>query len=241
MSFQCSNPDFTIRSTDDGTVFEVKRSALETSQVFKGMFSCCDESTNSNQVLDLPESAGSLSVLLQLLHTPPLPPRPLPDSSGNASVAGPDDNPHQQTTDSQSDYQARTKPKGYDPSTIIPFPLLKLFLQLADKYEIESSTLDVLASHLMVYAIAPGLAQPNLSQVDALDVYALATTYGMDAVASKASQHVKSMASYGIDEVRALPTVQAYHKLVKLQDYRVKAIRELVLSEPLFPHGEFTP
>jgi len=73
--------------------------------------------------------------------------------------------------------------------------------------------------------------------LESLQVYALATAYGLDKVASKASEYLKPIASYGIDEVKMIPTVEAYHKIAQFQDYRVKAMRELVLVEEIFPHG----
>lgn len=118
------------------------------------------------------------------------------------------------------------QPEIYKERTAIPFPLLQSMLQLADKYALPQTTIETLGEHLSVYV-----------QANALQVYALATSYGLGRVASKASEYLIPIGLYGFDEIKMLPTVEAYHKIVQLQDYRVKAMKELVLTEDIFPHG----
>ncbi|KAF8971534.1 hypothetical protein BDZ97DRAFT_1651201 [Flammula alnicola] len=115
----------------------------------------------------------------------------------------------------------------YDPTTVIPLPLLlSLFFRLADKYALADSITDALRVHLL--ANAPG---------HGLEVYGFATLHNMEWEASAASQYVLPMASYRFEEIKVIPDVVAYHKLVRLQDFRVKALRDLLLGEDIFPHG----
>ncbi|KAF9535530.1 hypothetical protein CPB83DRAFT_841924 [Crepidotus variabilis] len=118
-------------------------------------------------------------------------------------------------------------PVVYDPASIIPLPLLKPLLStLADKYSLEEEIVDVLKVHLLAHAPA-----------HSLEVYGFASLHGMEWEVSGASQYVLPMASYRFEEVKVIPTVAAYHNLVRLQDFRVKALRDLLLGEELFPHG----
>ncbi|RDB28714.1 hypothetical protein Hypma_015247 [Hypsizygus marmoreus] len=101
--------------------------------------------------------------------------------------------------------------KNYDPATVIPLPiLLSLLYGLVDKYALPESISESLNVHLAAHAPAYPLR-----------VYGFATVQGLHKVASDAK----------------IPNVAAYHKLVRLQDARVKALRELVLGEDIFPHG----
>jgi len=116
----------------------------------------------------------------------------------------------------------------YDPATVIPLPLLlSLLFRLADKYAINESITRALRIHLR--ANAP--AYP-------LEVYGFATFHNMEWEASEASQYVLPLASYRFEEIKLIPTVIAYHKLVRLQDFRVKSLRDLLLGEEIFPHGK---
>ncbi|KDR84793.1 hypothetical protein GALMADRAFT_217858 [Galerina marginata CBS 339.88] len=115
----------------------------------------------------------------------------------------------------------------YDPATVIPLPLLlSLLFRLADKYAITDSVTKALRIHLRANARA-----------HALEVYGFATLHEMDWEASEASQYVLPVASYRFEEIKLIPNVVAYHKLVRLQDFRMKALRDLLLGEDIFPHG----
>ncbi|KJA25990.1 hypothetical protein HYPSUDRAFT_133620 [Hypholoma sublateritium FD-334 SS-4] len=116
---------------------------------------------------------------------------------------------------------------AYDPVTVIPLPLLlALFFPLADKYMLADAITRELRAHLVANAPA-----------HALEVYSFAARHGMEAEAARASQFVRPVASYRFAEITVLPDVVAYHKLVRLQDFRVKALRGLLLAEDIFPHG----
>lgn len=175
------------------------------------MFSCCDLSSTTEKIVDLDETTGTLNALLRILHFPPEPPVELVAEEGEAE---------------QARSPMQTRPTQYDQATVIPLPLIQLLLRLVDKYALPQSTVQSLGLHLQAHATS-----------DALQVYGLATSYGMDRVASDASQHLMPLASYGMREISVIPTVGAYHKIVRLQDYRIKALRELVLTEEIFPHG----
>lgn len=117
--------------------------------------------------------------------------------------------------------------KKYNEATVIPFPLLELvLLQLVDKYMLEESTTDALHQHLLAHAGSNGLR-----------VYAFAVANNIPKVANKASQYVLPMAQYTLQEVKCLPSVKAYHDIVRLQNFRVQALRDLLLKEDIFPHG----
>ena len=116
---------------------------------------------------------------------------------------------------------------AFDPATVIPLPLLfALFFPLADKYMLAEVITRGLRAHLVANAPA-----------HALEVYSFAARHGMEAEAARASQFVRPVASYRFAEITVLPDVVAYHKLVRLQDFRVKALRDLLLGEDIFPHG----
>ena len=119
--------------------------------------------------------------------------------------------------------------KRYNEATIIPLPLLELvMLNLVDKYMLDDSIVNALKMHLLAHAPSNGLR-----------VYIFAVSNDMPELASKASQYVLPMARYTFQEVKGLPSVKAYHDLVRLQDFRVQALRDLLLKEDIFPHGTF--
>ncbi|KAF5382954.1 hypothetical protein D9757_006289 [Collybiopsis confluens] len=114
-----------------------------------------------------------------------------------------------------------------DPKTVIPLPLLPALFKLADKYALPSDTvMDVLAEHLLAHA-------PDAP----LRVYTFALSHGLPrSVVSDASQYLQPMANYRLSEVTAIP-VEEYHRVIQLQDFRVRKLREYLLSEEIFPHG----
>ncbi|KAJ4476716.1 hypothetical protein J3R30DRAFT_3292640 [Lentinula aciculospora] len=113
-----------------------------------------------------------------------------------------------------------------DPKTVIPLPLLPSLFELADKYALPSdSVTEVLGEHLLANAPEEPVA-----------VYVFALSQGLHRVASKTSQFLQPMANYRLEEVKMIP-VEAYHRVVQLQDTRVKAMRKHLLSEEIFPHG----
>lgn len=213
-SFHCENPDFIVRSIPDDVDFAVNRAAMQTSEVFRDMFSCCDTGSDASTVplregiVDLHEPADTLVVLLRLLHYPP--PLPVLESSEGTQPSG------------------HLPKKRYDPASVIPLPILfSLLYRLADKYALPNSTTESLNEHL--FAHAPSFPIP---------VYGFACCHGMDYIASEASQYMMPLASYRAAEIAQLiPTVEAYHKIVRLQDLRLKVLRNLLLEEDIFPYG----
>jgi len=163
------------------------------------------------QTVDLHETSAVLIALLRLLHYPPAPP-----------ILRPDDE-----TSEQVILNHKLPKRVYDPATVIPLPLLlSLLYGLVDKYAISDSVTKTLNAHLLAHAPA-----------FPLQIYGFATAQKLDYVASEASQYLLPLASYKSDEISVIPGVPAYHKLVRLQALRVKALRDLVLAEDIFPHG----
>jgi len=203
--------DFLVRSWLDGSTFAVNRAKLEKgSHVFRDMFSCCDTGTGTeNQQLDLHEPSGSLSALFRLLHDPP-------------------DPPVQFQRAPMAEKMNTQLPIRYDLSTAIPLPVLRLLLNLADKYALSDvSVLESLRAHLLAHA-----------PTDALTVYGLSLTLGdMPYVVAESSQYILPLAWYSPEEVKDVPTVVDYHNVLRLQSYRVKALQDILLQEELFPHG----
>lgn len=199
-TFECQAPDFQVRSLSDDVTFGVNRAAMQRSEVFRDMFLIPPSPDAPEEAVGLDESAESLTILLKILHDPPNPPTEI-------------------TTDP---YQ-----RQWDPSTVIPLPLLELvILKLADKYILDEWIVKNLDNHLLAHASTHGLR-----------VYGIALCHFRKEIANLASPHVQTMARYTREEVKCLPTVEAYHDLVRFQDFRVKALRDLVLNEDIFPHG----
>ena len=175
------------------------------------MFSCCDTDSDAafpvrEGVVDLHESAGTLVVLLRLLHYPPPPPILEPSDGTQLS---------------------QLPKKRYDPTSVIPLPiLLSVLYRLADKYVLPDSTMESLNVHLIAHAPAFPLL-----------VYGFACSNGLDYIASEASQYLMPLASYRAAEIKLIPNVEACHKIVRLQDLRLKVLRKLLLEEDIFPHG----
>ncbi|KAF9014971.1 hypothetical protein BDQ17DRAFT_1340266 [Cyathus striatus] len=214
-SFNCLRPDFLVRSISDGTTFPVQRGALNNSEVFRDMFTVCETGPPAprkvdDQVLELHEPGNILAALIRILHDPPIPPIPIP------------------TDDIQDDrFRVKVPKVQYIPETVIPLPLLvSLFFNLVDKYELPDSVSDILCVHLTAHA-----------HVHPLRVYSFACMHALDKVAASASQYLDPIASYSLQDVRTLPNIDSYHRVVQLQDLRVKKLRELVLAEGIFPRG----
>ncbi|KAF5336845.1 hypothetical protein D9611_003181 [Ephemerocybe angulata] len=212
--FQCQDPDFSVRSAPDNITFGVSRHAMQRSEVFRDMFSLCEQEPGNSpeapdaegpNVVDLHEPADVLAILLRILHEPPKPPEEI--------VSDPP--------------ELDSYVKKYNEATVIPLPLLELvLLHLVDKYLLDESITRVLEQHLLAHAASNGLR-----------VYSFAVANGMSKVANKASHYVLPMAQYTLQDVRCIPTVKAYHDIVRLQDFRVQALRDLLLKEDIFPHG----
>ncbi|KAI0786048.1 hypothetical protein C8Q75DRAFT_735152 [Abortiporus biennis] len=111
-----------------------------------------------------------------------------------------------------------TRIKAVYPDSTIPFPLLPQLLRLADKYAFTEDMTKILYSHLTSY-----------SAMYPLQVYGYAVELGLDDLASKTT--------YTSEEIKVIPTAEAYHKLVLLQQYRVKRLGEILKTETIFPHG----
>ena len=179
------------------------------------MFTCCDGASAPNtsvdsQALDLNEPSQVITVLLRLLHDPLGPPIAEEDEAINLS-------------------SSQLPQKRYNQSTVVPLPLIAtVVFDIVDKYMLDPSIIDTIWLHVKAHAAT-----------DPLQVYAFATLHGKVDIAGKASQYVMPLASYRADEIKDFPSVEAYHQLVQLQDHRLKSLKKILLSEDLFPHGQW--
>ncbi|KAJ8518706.1 hypothetical protein ONZ45_g4221 [Pleurotus djamor] len=278
LKFQCANPDFTIYSIPDGERFRVRREVLRASQVFNDMFECCAPSTSATtttaattttvveerkdtegEELGIDESADTLHILLNLLHSPPQPPTKLPETlqphtgaqrtTSAADTADGDtpptnthtpstshthtqsnntpNNSHSHTTDTTTILLglSQIKTRSYIPETIIPWPLLPSLLRLADKYILSEDLTASLHSHLLAHA-----------PIHPMEVYGYAWRHGLMRIAAKSSRFIAPLASYSLERVvQCIPSVEAHHRVLRLQDERVRALRRILLEEEMFP------
>jgi hypothetical protein len=163
---------------------------------------------DQEQIMDVPEKSSNLNILFRLLHDPPQLFTPIKPTPAKAFGVNP--------------------PVDVpDMSTVVPLPLIPLALTLADKYILHSSVLKALHSHIGAHVTT----QP-------LEVYGLATSLGLDELASDASEYLlhPPLASYSLSEIKVVPTVQALHQLVRLQALREAKLKDMLQGEMVFPH-----
>ncbi|KAL5495610.1 hypothetical protein ACEPAI_1073 [Sanghuangporus weigelae] len=114
------------------------------------------------------------------------------------------------------------------PTAMIPYLLLPRLFALAEKYALKLPVMQILRTHLLVQAcIAPLL------------VYGLATQYSLPEIADEASKFLAftPLETYSLEDIKIIPSAEAYHKLLQLQSYRKRRIKELLMNEDLFPYG----
>jgi hypothetical protein len=80
--------------------------------------------------------------------------------------------------------------------------------------------------------------QANAS-TNPLLVYAYATAHNLPKIAAEASAHLlhPPLSSYTKEDIQIIPTVTAYHELLRLHEYRKYKLRDILLNEDIFPHG----
>ena len=187
-----------------------------TSDITTGdMFLCCDQEYNfvntrgvqDTQVLELDEPAPTLRLLLRLLHFPPPPPS-LSSSALQSRRMG--------------------KPVSLYQGALIPFPLLPDMFRLADKYDLSDPLRRTFYSHLFANA-----------SIHPLEVYAFATRNRIDGVAAEASAFLlhPPLSTYPKERIALIPSVSAYHNLVRLHGYRIQQLKAILLREDVFPFG----
>lgn len=177
-----------------------------------GMFSCCDDTPAviddpQAGVMDLNEPSHALSILLRLLHEPPV--EYIPEKVAYSE-------------------KFQTQIPVITPKSAIPLPLIPLLLRLADKYALTPPLVRTLHSHLAAH-----------KSTFPMRVYGLATEFGLDYIAAKASNYLlhPPLHTYRAEEIRVIPTAEAYHKLVVLHAHRVARMREILMGEVIFPFG----
>jgi len=175
------------------------------------MFSFCENGPADNRGLDLEEPAETLALLLRLLHTPPSPPILLPRPEKTDPLTA-----------------ACIRVREYVPGSVIPLPMLPVFFILADKYMLTDSIVCSLHSHLLANA-----------SVYPLQVYSYAVRHGLDSITNAASKYLlhPPLSSYTLDDIKILPSPEAYHRLLQLHAFRINRLREILLTEEIFPHG----
>lgn len=187
---------------------------MNNAQILGDMFACCDGSDPKQvQEIELDEPASVLEALLRLIYDPPSYPV-------MSKFLKTDDD----TSDNEEIYLI---PKTSDPAAAIPCPILPLLYSLIDKYDLSKAIEQSLDAHLLIHI-----------PMEPLRVYAYATAMNKDKIASTASEYVLPLASYTVLDVQAIGSVAAYHKIVILQHGRVRALRDVLLKEDLFPHGQ---
>jgi len=219
-------PDLIIRSIPDNASFQVKRTCLARSQVFQDMFACCEPeqrcedgcSADDSQVLDTPESASTLRLLIDLLQSPPqaVAPAAKPKALHLSSLL------ERQPADADVT-------KNQKEEKIIPLPLLPRLLALADKYMLSPEIAEALHTHMLAQAPA-----------NPLRVYGLASLLELPHIACAASKYLLGppLDTYSAEQIREnIPDVEAYHLLVRLQALRGRRLKEVLAGEVLFPHG----
>ena len=177
------------------------------------MFALCERKPASSPgYVELDEPAETLRTLLKLLSHPPAPPL----------LALP-------ACDSAHEYWVKLPfSQRYDNDSVIPFPVLPGMIHLADKYCLSEPLVRSLRTHLFANAF-----------LHPLKVYAFATASGFDDIAADASAYLlhPPLASYTREEISVIPTVAAYHDLVRLHAHRTQRLQTILSTEDIFPFG----
>lgn len=177
------------------------------------MFACCDSGYVLHDLdedagtLDLDEPSPNLNILFNFLHHPPAP-----------AVTPPKSPKHH----NWGRVEARF------PESTIPFPLIPTLLRLADKYAFTEAHVKCLHTHLGSYA-----------SIYPLRVYGYASELGLTELAAKTTMYLLDppLSSYTAEEVKVIPSAEAYHQLVVLHEFRIRKLKELLMNESIFPHG----
>ncbi|KAG8772826.1 hypothetical protein FRC12_002874 [Ceratobasidium sp. 428] len=157
-------------------------------------------------IVEVDERYELLALLVNLLESPPELPPPTANNQTPSSAIPLDNDP---------------------PGSVLPWPLMVTLLDLADKYDLSESILSGLHAHIRSHATS-----------HPLQVYALASRLELREIASLASSFLlyPPMHEHPLSDIKALPSAISYHLLLVLQIHRLEKLRNIVATEPIFPH-----
>ncbi|KAG9126414.1 hypothetical protein FRC07_003518 [Ceratobasidium sp. 392] len=157
-------------------------------------------------IVEVDERHELLVLLVNLLEAPPELPPPIANNQNPSSAVPLDSDP---------------------PGRTLPWPLVVTLLDIADKYDLSEGILSGLRAHVRSHASS-----------HPLQVYALSSRLELREIASLASSFLlyPPMHEHSLSEIKALPSAISYHLLLVLQTYRLEKLRNIVATEPIFPH-----
>lgn len=213
----CEEPDCTLMSLE-GTAFCTRKDLLTAaSDTFKDMFlaSHPDSANRQEERIELLETSHVVSLLLTVVHSPPItfPPR----QRVKFEVGKPEPDVRRETADS------------LPPPGLLPFENVRELLHpLAQKYAFTTDLVKALKSHLAlhmvrypldVYILACGLMVGVDEQVEE-----------MKELASDTSQYLHSptLSELSLSTVRKFPTAESFATLLRLQMFRLEKLKRVL-------------
>jgi hypothetical protein len=213
----CEEPDCTLISLE-GTAFRTRKDLLTAaSDIFKDMFlgSHSDNANGQEECIELLETSHTISLLLTVVHSPPItfPPR----ERVKFEVGKPEPDVRREIADFPS------------PPGLLPFENIRELLHpLAQKYTLANELVKALKSHLAlhmvrypldVYVLACGLMVGVDEQVEE-----------MKQLASDASQYLHSptLSTFALSTVRKFPTAESFATLLRLQMFRIERLKRVL-------------
>ena len=213
----CEEPDCILVSLE-GVEFRTRKDLLATaSGTFTDMFlaSHSDNTDHRDERIELLETSHTISLLLTIVHSPPItfPPR----ERVQFEVGTPEPDVRREVANSPS------------PPGLLPFENVRELLHpIAQKYTFTDELVRVLKSHLSlhvvrhpleVYTLACGLMVGVDEQVEE-----------MKQLASDASQYLHSptLSSLPVSTARKFPTAESFATLLRLQMFRMERLQRVL-------------
>jgi hypothetical protein len=212
----CEDANYTLISLE-GTLFHTRTDLLATaSGTFKDTFAASGNASRQEEnSLELLETSHTISLLLTVVHSPPVtfPPR----ERVKFEVGKPDLDVRREVAESPN------------PQGLLPFENVRELLHpLSEKYAFTDELVRALKSHLALHAVRYPL-----------DVYTLACALAvgsdeqaeeMKQLASDASQYLHSptLSSRPLSVVRRFPTAESFATLLRLQMFRIERLQQVL-------------